>query len=408
MTKKSLLLSFSLPLLAMVVMISGCNQSERCPRCEEEVCQCPDQEWFTKVREETDRQPEMVNVIIDKSKSMEGYFEPSAVHNILVTVNDLVNSGTRRGTVRLMGDAPMANYASGLQNASNFGKDTDMKQIMASLMNCGNDTVNALVTDGIVSSANGVNDVPQMMSEIESMLKSKKNFGYAIFRFEAPYNGTYYIESTRTSGYQTVDLDYVARPYFVIMVGDADRVRYLCDNPPFKGGYEKLSFNTHGDYTDLRFFPTNDKTVFCGPDSASRHFYLLDDEPGQCDISFRFPASMKARIQTLGPKNANLTLNGQTIKEWKINVDDNQANISITDADDVLELANSSDNALVLKFQWKDTKKWIDDFSSDDDSFIGKSISEQKKTYGLKYLIETFEAADPHPDVVVTLSFEKV
>lgn len=357
--------------------------------------------------EETDQQPEQVNVVIDKSASMKGYFNKGEMTPLLNTISKIANSGKNEGSVRFFGGNAISKYATALQGASGFAKDTDMKAILEKLLAEADTVPVAFITDGIVSSKGGSDDFSQMRMEIKRLLE-KSNLGYVIYRINSPYKGSYWIEQSRLKNYHSENISVVDRPLYVILMGPKEKVRYFNINCPLKEQYEAMAFNTHESHKNLTMF-YSDENVFSKEDGKYTKVGSVD----KYEFGFKFPKCLKARIEKLSPENAKLTLNGTELKKWSVQLQPGADDIALlyipnkgpNESEPFDEEAMKEDESeLELEFETADFNSW-NAYHSDNDSTIATDINEQAKTFGLKHLIEAFREAQDNEEVKVTFKF---
>lgn len=357
--------------------------------------------------EETDQQPEQVNVVIDKSASMKGYFNKGEMTPLLNTISEIANSGKKEGSVRFYEGNAISNYASALQGAAGFGKDTDMKAILEKLLTEADSVPVAFITDGIVSSKGGSDDFSQMRMEIKRLLE-KADLGYVVYRINSPYKGSYWIEQSRLKNYHSQNISVVNRPLFVILMGPKKEIRYLRLYNPIKEKFEAMAFNTHDNHENLTMY-YSDNNVFKEEDGK----YTKVGSVEKYEFGFQFPKCLRDRIEKLSPENAKLTLNGTELKKWTVKLQPGSDNIALlyipnkgpNESEPFDEEAMKEDESeLELEFETADFNSW-NAYHSDNDSTIATDINEQAKTFGLKYLIEAFREAQDNEEVKVSFKF---
>lgn len=358
--------------------------------------------------EETDQQPEQVNVVIDKSASMKGYFNKGEMTPLLNTISEIANSGKKEGSVRFYEGNAISNYASALQGAAGFGKDTDMKAILEKLLTEADSVPVAFITDGIVSSKGGSDDFSQMRMEIKRLLE-KADLGYVVYRINSPYKGSYWIEQSRLKNYHSENITVVNRPLFVILMGPKKEIRYLRLNNPIKEKFEAMAFNTHDNHENLKMYYSDNNVFF--KDEEGKYTKVGSVE--QYEFGFQFPKCLRERIEKLSPENAKLTLNGTELKKWSVQLQPGSDDIALLyipnkgpneSAPFDEEVTPGDDSKLELEFETADFGTW-NKYHSEDDSNIATDISEQAKTFGLKHLIEAFRDAQDNEEVKVTFKF---
>lgn len=402
--KKTIILILATVAFITAVSFFSCG-GNKCPECNSDPCSCKEPE--IKVNEVISEQAQKVNVVIDKSESMKGYFNRENMLPILTTITNLQNCGKKPGVVRLFGDGPMVNHTSGLCDASNFSADTDLEAIFKNLIKGADSIPVAFITDGIISTPNGKNDIPMLMDKIKNLLKGNGKLGYSIYRLETPFNGVYYIENTRGTGnYQKVNINSEKRPYYVILIGPKKNIRYFNDNNPLKD-YTALSFNVHDDEISLPMYPIPDKSIFSGPSKQTGEYFLLDDSKGEYQLAFKFPAYIKNCVEKLSASNAKLEINGHELRKWELGLQGDGENVAILTIDNKNgdfsgELRDA--NMLELSFETSNDSEW-QAFFSENDSKIATDINEQSKTFYLKSLIEAFREAQDNEEVKATFRF---
>lgn len=358
-------------------------------------------------KEESDQQPEQVNVVIDKSASMKGYFNKGEMTPLLNTISEIANSGKKEGSVRFYEGNAISNYASALQGAAGFGKDTDMKAILEKLLTEADSVPVAFITDGIVSSKGGSDDFSQMRMEIKRLLE-KADLGYVVYRINSPYKGSYWIEQSRLKNYHSKNISVVNRPLFVILMGPKKEIRYLRLYNPIKEKFEVMAFNTHDNHENLSMY-YSDETVF----KLEEGKYTKVGSVEKYEFGFQFPKCLRERIEKLSPENAKLTLNGTELKKWTVKLQPGSDNIALlyipnkgpNESEPFDEEAMKEDESeLELEFETADFNSW-NAYHSDNDSTIATDINEQAKTFGLKYLIEAFREAQDNEEVKVSFKF---
>lgn len=357
--------------------------------------------------EETDQQPEQVNVVIDKSASMKGYFNKGEMTPLLNTISKIANSGKNEGSVRFFGGNAISKYATALQGASGFAKDTDMEAILGKLVAEADTVPMAFITDGIMSPEEGPSGIPQMIEEIKRLLK-KADLGYVVYRINSPYKGSYWIEQSRLKNYHSQNISVVNRPLFVILMGPKKEIRYLQLNNPIKEKFEAMAFNTHDNHENLTMY-YSDETVF----KLEEGKYTKVGSVEKYEFGFQFPKCLRERIEKLSPENAKLTLNGTELKKWTVKLQPGSDNIALlyipnkgpNESEPFDEEAMKEDESeLELEFETADFNSW-NAYHSDNDSTIANDINEQAKTFGLKYLIEAFREAQDNEEVKVSFKF---
>ena len=290
-----------------------------------------------------------------------------------------------------------------------------MANLLSGCIALGGDSVPvALITDGIVSTPQGSNDLPQMEKSISRVLASKnKNLGWAIFRGETPYNGIYYVEAKRPVEYPKVKLVADDRPFYIILIGPKSEVRYMLDRAEknakeWDNGWNSkwIAFNVHDDHSSLKFYP-QDYTCF-QEESAGEFKYHNKDSKKMVSLSFDYPPCLASRMEHLKSSNAILEINGETVKGWDATVggSKNDGYVQIEIPRDELEVNLAGNNELVLSFGTIDNEEWTTKYNSSDDSSILTDTDEQERSYQLNSLIKPMTESSENTDVIVKFSFE--
>lgn len=350
-----------------------------------------------------------IHMVIDKSASMKGYFQnqnkmQGAIQSVLGLVPDEKSDIRFSGEKNILKGSTAANI---LAN-SKFDKNTDMQALIDECITLGDDSVPVvLVTDGIVSTAQGKNDLPETERKIESLLKHKQtDLSWLILRGEGDYSGTYYIENDRPKSYPKVDLSTEARPFFIIVIGPKPQMRTINEEISKKQNSWKsewncewLAFNTHDNHSTLKFYQP-DNTYF----DENGKFKTLNDQNAMIPLWFNYPSCLANSVKGLSSKNATLEINGTVIKGWRSAKTEN-GTIQIDFPGRQLAENLKGDNKLSLSFSTLPDDKWSSDYNSDDDSTIVTDQDQQKRTFKLSSLLTPMREASSNNEVIVSFSF---
>ena len=391
-------------------MLNSCggNKSSSNTRTEEE--------YTDIIAEESEKQPDEVRVVVDKSGSMKGYFNQTDMQSMMAAIETMRNLGVNEGTLRFFGDSkpfPAGSKSTSILAASKFDKDTDMAHLISGCIALGGDTVPvALITDGIVSTPQGKNDLPQMEGDIKRILDDKSsNLGWVIFRGESTYDGTYYVEAKRPTVYPKGNLKAEERPFYIIVIGPKEDIRYIVSKAREKEeewdkswDCEWVAFNTHDNHKNLKFYPMY-KVNFTG--EPGDYKWNKESQNEKIPLCFKYPQCLKTRVKELKPSNATLELNGNVIKGWKSSISGDKTDryVQIEIPGDGVYENLKEENELILIFSTLPDQKWSEEYSSDDDSNIFTDTDQQEKTYELKSLIKPMADASSNNEVKVTFEF---
>ena len=387
-------------LVAAMFYLFSCGV--KCPGCDHSPCICEDVEVAQ--TQEILTQPEEVNVILDQSASMAGYFNREDMRSILQTINTLQQKGKKTGTVSFLGGKPLDNIAGGVLSTKNFTADTDMDKIFKKLVEMGDSIPVAFVTDGIVSTSHGLNDIPQMEANIEKTLKSRnKDLAYGVYQLLAPFDGQYWIEATRGTGkpYRSVNLKTSNRPYYVVVVGPKDKIRWIMNNVNLEKA-KKIFFNVFDAHENMKIYPT-DKDTFTGPKDG--YYFLVNTKKDEAELAFKFPNSLASVMKS----KPQVTINNEKLDgiiKGGISVDGETAYFEV-DVNNLDMEASDYRNMLVLTYNTTDDLDYWTECSTTDDSKIADNEKEQMKTYGLEYLIKAMVAAQQNTTAKATFKFKK-
>ncbi|MDE6754203.1 MAG: hypothetical protein K2J82_06295 [Muribaculaceae bacterium] len=360
-------------------------------------------------------QPETVKILIDKSGSMKGYFNSKDMQSMMSAITAMQDLGKEKGSIKFDGDPKpiqAKSNADGILATTNFNKDTDMAKIIENSIEYGGDSIPvAIITDGIVSTPQGKNDIPQMISDIKRALMNKNsNLGWMIFRGESNYDGIYYVESQKPS--KKVNLKISERPFYIILVGPKPQIRYIINKTKEnekkwdeEWECEWLAFNSHDDHSDLKFYvSTNTDFTELGD-----YYYKLNTSNSEKKISLiaDIPSCLYDIVKSkkiLQEHGAVVTINGTTISNWSTYFQDNQLTLEVP-SNDLQINAGDGETTLTLSFSANPTNKWTHNYSSDDDSNILSDSDQQKRTYQLKSLLEPMSDATKNHEVKITFKY---
>lgn len=371
----------------------------------------------TEISEEAVTQPEEVKVIIDRSGSMKGYFNPKDMQAMMQALEDLRRLGKVEGSVQFCGDTKpfSGSKAANILAASKFDKDTDMGSLLKECVNLGGDSIPvALITDGIVSTSLGKNNLPQIEGDLKDILENKnQDLAWILFRGETPYDGAYYIEANRPKAYPKVNLKVEERPFYIVVVGPKPQIRYIVEQAEANEekwdknwDCEMMSFNTHDNHSGLQFY-ADDDTYFKEAEDGKTYIFHNKQQNDKIPLIFNCPSCLTERAKKLKPSNATLNLNGTNLKGWTAQLSGSGKDkyVQIDIPGDELILNGNNENVLTLSFNAMPEDEWTKEYSSSDDSAIMTDSEEQERTYQLASLIEPMTSASTNNDVTVTFKY---
>ncbi len=209
----------------------GCGDS-----CKGEECECG--EYNDKPdppRPIEEIQPTQINVYIDGSGSMKGYFAKGNMTNLVQALVSLDNvAGDTAVTYKMWGSnvkLTKDNIVTNLQEGRVTGKASEFDKILAPMVKeAVNDTLTILMTDGILSSASNYtsrnnkftdDNRAALAQKIQNQLNGSDK-AVSVYRMTTGYNGTYYNKANKP-----VNIKNSTRPFYMIVIGDPANVRYF-------------------------------------------------------------------------------------------------------------------------------------------------------------------------------------
>ncbi len=417
---KKILVTTGLLLVGVLIIpvLNSCKSCTTSSRSDTEESITTSSNFSDQYPEESVQRPDEVRVVVDKSGSMKGYFNQADMQPMMAAIETMRDLGVREGSLQFFGDSkpfPSGSKAASILAASKFDKDTDMSNLISGCIKLGGDTVPvALITDGIVSTPQGKNDLPQMERNIKRTLEEKStNLGWVIFRGESKYNGTYYVEAQRPVAYPKGTLKADERPFYIVVIGPKAEIRYIVSQAQKNEedwdkswDCEWVAFNTHDDHTNLQFFAM-DNAYFV--EGTGGYKWEKKDQNIKIPLCFYYPTCLHQRVKDLKPSNATLELNGNVIKGWKSSIGGGKTDryVQIDIPGEGLYENLQAENILTLIFSTLPDQKWSEEYSSDDDSTIFTDSDQQEKTYELKSLLKPMGDASSNNEVKVTFKFSE-
>ena len=185
-----------------------------------------------------------INIYLENSSSMSGYFPQGGNMKFSAPVIDLFNLGGETTEIKtfLVGEkfVPIETrrFRSDLSDGKIAnGRESPLADIFSTIIEgCNEHEVSFLITDGIMSGSNTdiarnreynfvhKADLRQQIREVFQQAK-KKNLSLVIFRFESPFKGRYY---DYKNGIRNLDVS--VRPYYIFAFGEMNALNIIMDN----------------------------------------------------------------------------------------------------------------------------------------------------------------------------------
>lgn len=335
--------------------------------------------------------PSLAEIFIDASGSMKPYFRANetSMVNTLSEIDNLNVDGTK---IYFLGNnkpytALIRNIIGEINKQPNLSATTFHCFFKESA--CRIDSVNELiylVTDGIMSVGSGdmSKALVQLRGQITNSLTGHTNLAAAIFRYEGGYKGDYWNSSNQRITPKECPLlkEEITRPYYVIVLGRKEAIRWLHSLPT-----SKLN-NPKSLYLGIHDMQGHKKATLAYGDSTA-----IEDMNRDIKLVLELP-------QCLSSINAN------QVKVYNASKD---LNIPITKEGSTLtalippttSLRPESDGRIKISFISKNEipSEWISTWSTEND----QKGPDESTTYGLKYLIEgMFNALEDSENILET------
>ena len=362
-------------------------------------------------------QDTVVNLYIDNSSSMKGYFESKNLSPLITVLSGIQQyfSGNKIHGYYIekesLKEYPFEQLTTDLSSRKLSGYsdaiqlDGLIKKIAEKYKNesKGSIIVDFIVTDGIPSGSNeeinptGKNLKPEdrtfnidqasiLQARIANALMGIEGIAASVYQFQSGYNGDYYFFNNTKE-----HKDWKMRPFYVIVLGNKDLVMRLAESEN-KG---------------LEFFKSNNKVHFGSVDESritlsgpfkkgtfvdSERFEEAEDEEGyNGSIIIRPQLSLKglpyfARSASYIQKNAKITLDGKDFPF--VDKDAKKEGYKIEGEMLTLQLKVEPLKKYKLKINIKNTTpSWVDEATCLNDKKVS-DLELQSRTFNLKFLVE--------------------
>lgn len=360
----------------------------------------------------TPNAPSKVRVVIENSMSMKAYYVGDTKgKDITSTVTRFkgLNDSSQLYINKTLAMGYAADVIANMIKKNNFTRTTDIDLFIQEAIDsvCANkcDMI-CYVTDGIMSVDNQ-SDQSRKLTELGQRIKqicsnSNNSVAAAIYRYNGQFNGLYYYADPTTEP-KSVTLSNCTRPYYVIVIGKKNAIRWLSTKGEQElNGYEACLFMGMYDYSG------NNGLAL---DSAKMENYVkYRDKENTIQVSIQF-ANKNTSLSYL---NTCGILTAESVELWnddkkavvdsqlyEVTINNGCLNIKFND-NNVQSIGNSPLN---LSLRMKNTipGNWQDGYCSEDDRNIKKGdpvVVDQETTFGLAYLVQgMYEALQSEPYV---------
>lgn len=327
------------------------------------------------INEPIGEMPSEAEIFIDASGSMKPYFRTNGT-NIINTISELKNLNQNGTQIFFLGNPKpykglVKNIINDVNNQPNalFTSFHDFFKEAA----CKIDTVNTLiylVTDGIMSVDNG--DMSQAMVElrgkITNALNNHDNLAGAIFRYIGEYKGDYWNSKNQHLTPKECPMlkEQIQRPYYVIVLGRKEAIRWLQSVPVTNLNNPKEYFMGIHDYNG------HANTTLAYGDSAK-----IQDMNSEVSLILELPSCLKdidaSQIQVM---------NGDNVLPITITKESMRLKATILPTQ---PLRPEKDGKIKITFLAKNEipDSWTNTWDTDNDI----AGPDESTTFGLKYLV---------------------
>lgn len=320
--------------------------------------------------------PTLAEIFIDASGSMKPYFRANetSMVNTLSEIDNLNVDGTK---IYFLGNNKpytglIRNIIGEINKQPNLSATTFHSFFKESA--CRIDSVNELiylVTDGIMSVGAGdmSKALVQLRGQITNSLSGHSNLAAAIFRYEGGYKGDYWNSSNQriTSKECPLLKEEITRPYYVIVLGKKEAIRWLQSLP-----LSKLN-NPKPLYLGVHDMQGHKKATLAYGDSTA-----IEDMNKDVKLVLEIP-------NCLSSIDANQVKVYNAGNDLSIPVTKEGSNLTALIAP-TTSLRPEKDGRIKISFISKNEipSEWISTWNTEDDL----KGPDESTTYGLKYLIE--------------------
>ena len=361
--------------------------------------------------------PSSINVYIDASGSMKGYFSLQSDQRFIAAISNV-------NPAKMMWMDGKCTEIKGIPTnqflTNNFsGGDSRFDKMLSEIitrdkLNKNDTTISLLFTDGIISASVAQTRVnPEFMKQTFIMFKNyianeiKKTPGIAIamFKLDGKYNGTYWNYQNKS----VPSVDILDRPFYVIAMGKPAQIRSFVKNNKLGaslqasfGVYDKQENNVPG----TTFVEKN-------PNQWSDGTKILKLTGSDVDFYLTLPKYVADLGADYVKKNLVIEFDGADVTEKLaslVSINSKNLTFGTWNVNDVSKpIIIPGEHQLDIK-----VKKTLPDgwnlLYSEDDKGVKNVISEQKKTFALEYLIKGIQEGLEPDDMVLfssSIKFER-
>lgn len=360
----------------------------------------------------TATEPEFVNAYIDASGSMKGYFSIQSDGRFISALSNADPDKT------MWMDSKFTELkgipTNQLLTGSFSGGESLFDQMFANIIThdslSKSNGISLLFTDGILStSAANTRTSPEWMTQTFTPLKNEiaksirnKKLAVAVFQLDAKYIGTYWNYQNK----QETGLEVENRPFYVIALGNRAQMRHFVANNRLEakkvavfGIYDTTVTKNNSSESREGLFGCADKNwegaTFVGNDfelklSLPQTVVSLGDSYNKKNLIVEFDD--QDQTAKLGPCVSIMGENLR-IENWNVNDIDKP-------------LITPGEHTLTVKIKKALPEGW-DNLYSENDTLIKTDVTEQGKTFALKYLLTGIQEGVEPEEVVIFSSYIK-
>lgn len=358
----------------------------------------------------------MVNVYIDNSSSMKGYFDSNnsapmievlsgltqfyndkKINGYYMNVDSLVACSWDELTSNIT-KRKFSSYSDAMQI------DVLIEQIMAAYKNDSKkyDVVNFILTDGIPSGTNeevrrdanfNINSASQLQVRVATAIKGEK-LAASVYKFNSGFDGTYYFYDNSSK-----KMSLKSRPFYLIAIGNKKLVMDLAEKENTGLNMFKAEEKVHYGTVEQDEMKLTSSSFYPGTMNIPEEEFKNGGEDVE-KMTVNMQISINglpyfARNQKYLEKYMTLTLDGKDVKNFK--VEGQQLTIPMT-------VEQSEEYIIKVKIK-NSTPSWVERTTCTDDK---KATPDEltTKTFNLEYLVEGLNNGVTHSKGEITL-FEK-
>lgn len=354
--------------------------------------------------------PAFVNAYIDASGSMKGYFSKNSDGRFITALSNAVPQKTMwmdRNKTELQG-IPTNHLLTNRFSGGDSRFDMMLSDIILRDSLNKSNGISLLFTDGILSaSVAQTNTNPEYMpmsfnvfkNEIAKAIKDK-GVAVSILKFESKYDGTYWNYQNKA----VPNLQIENRPFYVIALGKADRIRHFIVNNKLDAKFTaEFGIYDNAVESSSNTFTTATPKDWEGTTLKSNkiEFYLTLPEYvanlGNAYLSNNIVIEVDSNDETSKLSNCiSIMGNNLSLKNWLT-------------TDVTKPILTPGEHTLTVKFKKTMQQEWEALYCKDDKD-IKTNFTKQSQTFALEYLLKGIKEGTETDEVIIfssTIKFSK-